>query len=57
MSEQSLETIVGNTRLKNPVIAGAAEHLIDAEGVRRALRAGVAESCWNSFSRSMIPRR
>src|SRR3569833_1231037 len=36
-----LKTSVGRTELKNPVIAGSAEHLIDADGVRRALRAGV----------------
>ena len=31
---------VGRTALKNPLIAGSAEHLIEADGVRRALRAG-----------------
>lgn len=36
-----LKTSVGRTELKNPVIAGSAEHLIDADGVRRMLRAGV----------------
>src|SRR3954453_19885407 len=36
-----LSTAVGAVRLKNPLIAAAAEHLIDAEGVRRALRTGV----------------
>ena len=36
-----LKTSIGRTELKNPVIAGSAEHLIDADGVRRALRAGV----------------
>jgi dihydroorotate dehydrogenase (NAD+) catalytic subunit len=36
-----LQTPVGRMELKNPVIAGSAEHLIDADGVRRALRAGV----------------
>jgi hypothetical protein len=36
-----LEVGVGKTVLKNPLIAGAAEHLIEADGVRRALRAGV----------------
>jgi len=36
-----LKTSVGRVELKNPVIAGSAEHLIDADGVRRALRAGV----------------
>ena len=32
---------VGRTALKNPLIAGSAEHLIEADGVRRALCAGV----------------
>ena len=32
---------VGSLPLKNPLIAGSAEHLIVADGVRRALRAGV----------------
>ncbi|RDV04717.1 tRNA-dihydrouridine synthase [Undibacter mobilis] len=36
-----LGVTVGRTALKNPVIAGSAEHMIEADGVRRALRAGV----------------
>lgn len=36
-----LGVTVGRTALKNPVIAGSAEHFIDADGVRRALHAGV----------------
>src|SRR5882757_3975074 len=36
-----LATRVGAVTLKNPLIAAAAEHLIDEAGVRRALRAGV----------------
>jgi dihydroorotate dehydrogenase (NAD+) catalytic subunit len=36
-----LNVSIGGTTLKNPLIAGSAEHLIDADGVRRALRAGV----------------
>ena len=35
-----LATKIGNITLKNPLIAAAAEHLIDADGVRRALAAG-----------------
>ena len=31
---------VGAVTLKNPLIAAAAEHLIDAAGVRRAIAAG-----------------
>lgn len=37
-----LETRIGSLRLKNPLIAGSAEHLIDAAGVKAALDAGVA---------------
>ncbi len=36
-----LATRIGSVRLKNPIIAAAAEHLIEADGVRAALRAGV----------------
>jgi dihydroorotate dehydrogenase len=35
-----LTTRVGTLTLKNPLIAAAAEHLIDAAGVRRAIAAG-----------------
>jgi dihydroorotate dehydrogenase (NAD+) catalytic subunit len=56
MSEQSLEILVGPTRLKNPVIAGAAEHLIDADGVRRALRAGVGAVVVKSTNESQAAR-
>jgi dihydroorotate dehydrogenase (NAD+) catalytic subunit len=34
-----LETRIGRTPLKNPLIAAAAEHMIDEEGVRRAILA------------------
>src|ERR1700741_2277250 len=37
-----LDVNVGTLRLKNPLIAGAAEHLIEEAGVRRALAAGAA---------------
>ena len=37
----ALTTTLGRVTLKNPLIAGAAEHLIDAAGVRRALQTGV----------------
>lgn len=36
-----LETTVGRVALKNPLIAGPADHLIDEEGARRALNTGV----------------
>ena len=32
---------LGRVRLKNPVIAGSAEHLIEAAGIRRAIESGV----------------
>jgi dihydroorotate dehydrogenase (NAD+) catalytic subunit len=35
-----LATRIGRVPLKNPIIAAAAEHLIEADGVRAALRAG-----------------
>ena len=35
-----LATRIGRTPLKNPLIAAAAEHMIDEEGVRRAILAG-----------------
>lgn len=36
-----LNVTIGRTPLKNPLIAGSGEHLIESSGVRRALRAGV----------------
>jgi len=36
----SLQVTVGSLRLKNPIIAAPAEHMIDAAGVRAAIRAG-----------------
>lgn len=36
-----LNVTISRTAFKNPLIAGSAEHLIEADGVRRALRAGV----------------
>jgi dihydroorotate dehydrogenase (NAD+) catalytic subunit len=35
-----LATALGRVTLKNPLIAGAAEHLIEPDGVRRAFKAG-----------------
>jgi dihydroorotate dehydrogenase (NAD+) catalytic subunit len=37
-----LDVSIGQLRLKNPLIAGAAEHLIEETGVRAALSAGAA---------------
>lgn len=39
---RDLGTTVGGLRLKNPLVAASGEHLIAAEGVRAALRAGAA---------------
>ncbi len=37
---ERLNVSIGRTALKNPLIAGSAEHMIEADGVRGALRAG-----------------
>ncbi|HZR72685.1 hypothetical protein [Bradyrhizobium sp.] len=37
-----LDVSIGKLHLKNPLIAGAAEHLIEEEGVRAALKRGAA---------------
>jgi dihydroorotate dehydrogenase (NAD+) catalytic subunit len=51
-----LETSIGALRLKNPVIAGPAEHLIDPDNVRRALRAGVGAVVLKSTNESEAAR-
>lgn len=51
-----LATKIGRTELKNPLIAGAAEHLIEADGVRRALRTGVAAVVVKSTNESQVAR-
>lgn len=56
MSKANLETRIGSVRLKNPVIAGSAEHLIDAEGVRRALKAGAGAVVVKSTNESQAAR-
>ena len=38
----NLNITIGKLQLKNPLVAGAAEHLIEEAGVRAALRAGAA---------------
>ncbi|MDI1346681.1 MAG: tRNA-dihydrouridine synthase [Pseudolabrys sp.] len=43
---------VGRTSLKNPIIAGSAEHLIEASGVQRALHAGVGAVVVKSINES-----
>ncbi|MDC7789526.1 tRNA-dihydrouridine synthase [Rhodoplanes sp. TEM] len=52
----ALRTSVGRVTLKNPLIAGSAEHLIEAEGVRRALRAGVGAVVVKSTNESQAAR-
>ena len=47
-----LETQIGSVHLKNPVIAGPAEHLIDPDNVRRALRTGVGAVVLKSTNES-----
>jgi dihydroorotate dehydrogenase (NAD+) catalytic subunit len=47
-----LHIAVGRTALKNPLIAGPAEHLIEAGGVRCALRAGAGAVVVKSINES-----
>ncbi len=51
-----LETALGRVTLKNPLIAGAAEHLLDATGVRRALQTGVGAVVVKSTNESQAGR-
>jgi dihydroorotate dehydrogenase len=51
-----LHTTVGAVALKNPLIAASAEHLIDAEGVRRALAAGVGAVVVKSTNESQAAK-
>src|SRR5688572_20098660 len=48
----SLTTTLGRVTLKNPLIAGSAEHLIEADGIRRALKAGVGAVIVKSVNES-----
>jgi dihydroorotate dehydrogenase (NAD+) catalytic subunit len=52
----SLATTIGSIVLKNPVIAAPGEHLIESEGVRRALRAGVGAVVVKSTNESQAAR-
>ena len=52
----SSQVIVGRTELKNPLIAGSAEHLIEADGVRCALRAGAGAVVVKSTNNSQPAR-
>jgi dihydroorotate dehydrogenase (NAD+) catalytic subunit len=47
---------VGRVPLKNPLIAGSAEHLIDAGGVRRAIEAGAGAVVVKSANESMAAK-
>jgi dihydroorotate dehydrogenase len=49
-------TSIGRVALKNPLIAGSAEHLTDADGVRRALRAGAGAVVVKSTNESQAAR-
>lgn len=51
-----LETSVGAIVLRNPVIAGPAEHLIEPDNVRRALRTGVGAVVLKSTNESEAAR-
>jgi dihydroorotate dehydrogenase (NAD+) catalytic subunit len=52
----NLTTTLGRVTLKNPLIAGSAEHMIDAEGVRRALKTGVGAVVVKSTNESELGR-
>jgi dihydroorotate dehydrogenase (NAD+) catalytic subunit len=52
----SLITTLGRVTLKNPLIAGSAEHLIGADGIRRALEAGVGAVVVKSVNESEAAR-
>lgn len=51
-----LTTALGRVTLKNPLIAGSAEHLIDVDGIRRALKAGVGAVIVKSVNESESAR-
>ncbi len=52
----SLTTTLGRVTLKNPLIAGSAEHLIEVDGIRRALKAGVGAAIVKSTNKSEAGR-
>src|ERR1700752_828815 len=52
----SLTTTLGRVTLKNPLIAGSAEHLIEVDGIRRALKAGVGAVIVKSVNESDAAR-
>jgi dihydroorotate dehydrogenase (NAD+) catalytic subunit len=52
----SLETTFGGVTLRNPLIAGPADHFIDADGVRRALKTGVGAVVLKSINESQAAK-
>jgi dihydroorotate dehydrogenase (NAD+) catalytic subunit len=52
----SLTSTFGRVTLKNPLIAGSAEHLIEVDGIRRALKAGVGAVVVKSVNESEAAR-
>jgi len=56
MKMTSLTTTLGRVTLKNPLIAGSAEHLIEVDGIRRALKAGVGAVIVKSVNESDAAR-
>jgi dihydroorotate dehydrogenase (NAD+) catalytic subunit len=52
----SSNVTIGRVDLKNPLIAGSAEHLIDAGGVRRALHSGAGAVVVKSTNNSQAAR-
>jgi dihydroorotate dehydrogenase (NAD+) catalytic subunit len=56
MTTDKLRTNIGRVTLKNPLIAGSAEHLIEADGVRRAFKAGAGAVVVKSVNESDAAR-
>ena len=56
MTLERLDTTIGRVALKNPLIAGSAEHMIEADGVRRALKAGAGAVVVKSVNESEAAR-
>jgi len=53
----ALSVVIGNIRLKNPLICGAGEHVMSAAGIERALAAGAAAVIAKSANESEAARR
>jgi dihydroorotate dehydrogenase (NAD+) catalytic subunit len=52
----SLKSRIGSTDLKNPLIAGSAEHMISEDGVRRTLATGAAAVVVKSTNETQLGR-